>query len=92
MPNVWAHKIGNNANFMCPYVWHFFCIGTPMMLVYVKLDVSGYERIIFKGCRLHWSSSFLMAQLKQSWQHWHSCIAESLCKSLLESILGSGQT
>ena len=44
-----------------------------MMLVNVKLDVSGYNVITF-----HWFTSFLMAQLKQNWQHWHSCIVDSL--------------
>ena len=36
-----------------------------MMLVNVKLDISGYNNITFKGYRLHWTSSFLMAHLKQ---------------------------
>ena len=44
------------------------------MLVNVKLDVSWYKTITFQGCSLHWSYSILMAQLKQSWQYWHSCI------------------
>ena len=52
---------------------------------YVNLDASGYKRVIFQGCILHWSSSFLMAQLKQSWQYWHSCIAERLWKHFLPS-------
>ena len=29
-------------------------------------------QITFQGCRLHWSSSFLIPQLKQRWQYWHS--------------------
>ena len=37
----------------------------PTLLVNVKLDVFGNKRIIFQGCRLHWSSS--------SWQYWHCC-------------------
>ena len=39
-------------------------------------------RIMLQGCTLHRSSLFLMAQLKWSWQHWHSCIAKSLWKTL----------
>ena len=35
-----------------------------MMLVNLKLNVSGYKRVILQGCRLFWSNSFLMAQLK----------------------------
>ena len=31
---------------------------------------------------LHWTSWFLMAELKQSWQCWHSYIAERLWKTL----------
>ena len=53
-----------------------------MMLVNVKLYISGCNRIKFRGCRVHWSSSFLMVKLKWSWQHWHSCIVESLWKTL----------
>ena len=29
----------------------------------MKLDISGYNRNTFEGCRLYWPSSFLMAQL-----------------------------
>ena len=48
------------------------------IVVNIKLYISGYKRIIVQGCRLCWSCSFLMAQLKQSWQYWHSCLAEIL--------------
>ena len=37
----------------------------------MKLDISGYNGITFQGCKLHWNSSFLMGQPKQSWQYWH---------------------
>ena len=57
-----------------------------MMLVNVKLHVRGCKRIIIKGCRLHYSSSFLMVQLKQRWQYWHFCIAESLWRTVLSSV------
>ena len=49
----------------------------------MKLTFGGCNRIAFQGCRLHWSDSFLMAQLKQSWQYWHSCTGESLWRTLL---------
>ena len=39
--------------------------------------------IIFQGQMFYWNSWFLMAELKRSWQCWHSCIAESLWKTLL---------
>ena len=50
-------------------------------LVNMKLDISGYNRITFQGCRLHWNSSFLMVQPKRSWQYLHSCIVENLWKN-----------
>ena len=43
-----------------------------MILVNIKSDISGWNRITFQGCTFHWSSSFLMTELKQSWQFWHS--------------------
>ena len=36
-----------------------------LVTINVKLDVSGYKRIIFQGYRLHWFSSFVMAQLSK---------------------------
>ena len=35
-----------------------------MLLVNMKLDISGHNKIIFQGCILCWSSSFVMEQLK----------------------------
>ena len=32
---------------------------------------------------LHWSDWFLMAEVKRSWQHWHSSVVEKLWKTLL---------
>ena len=52
-----------------------------MMPVNVKLDINGYMRIIFEGYMFYWNSWFIMVELKQSWQCWHSCIAESLWKN-----------
>ena len=37
-----------------------------MMLVNVIIDISGCNRGIFQGCRLHWPSFFLMTELKQN--------------------------
>ena len=73
------YKIGNIgiiANFVLPYICSFLPYLQHMMLVNMQLDISGYNRITFQGCRLHWYSSFLMAQ-NGSWQYWHSCIVES---------------
>ena len=53
------------------------------MLVSVKLDAIGCERIIFPGCRLHCFSSFLMARKKRSWQYCYSYIMENLWKTRL---------
>ena len=54
-----------------------------MMLVNVTLDINGHKQIIVQDSRLYWSCSFLMAQLKRSWQYWHSCIVQNLRKTLL---------
>ena len=61
------------ANFVFTYICSFFLYLHYMMLVNIKLDVNGCNRITFQGRILHWSSSFQMAKLKRSW---HSCIAE----------------
>ena len=66
-----THKIANIGTIAVLYLQH-------MMLVNMKINISGFNRIIFQGCRLHWFSSFLMAKLKRCWQYWHSCIVESL--------------
>ena len=61
------HKIGNIdiiANFVFPYICNFLSYLQHMMLVNIKLDIGGYNMIEFEGYRLHWSSSFLVAQLK----------------------------
>ena len=59
-----SYKIGNIgiiANFVFPYICSCLLYLYKMMLVSVKLDVCGYQRITFQSCRLHWTSSFLMA-------------------------------
>ena len=56
------------------------------MLENVKLDISGYSSITFQDYRLHWSSSFLMAQLKQNWQYRHCC---TVCEGLFSWDIGS---
>ena len=81
-----THKIGIIANFVFPYICSFYLYLHQLMLFNVKLDKSGKNSIKFQGCRLHWSSSFLMAQIKQSWQYWHVCYKESLWKTLLHSL------
>ena len=80
-----AHKISNIgiiANFIFPYVYNFLPFFHYMMLVNVKFNVSGIKGTIFQGYILHWSSSFLIAQIRLSWQYWHSSIAESFWKTL----------
>ena len=63
------------------------------MVVNMKFNISDEMRIIFQGWKLHWSRSFLMAELKRSWQCCHSCIMESLWKTLvkLKSYYGLAQ-
>ena len=76
-----THKIANIgiiANFVSPHICSFLLYLQYIMLVNIKLDICGYKLIRFQGCRLHWSDLFLMAQLKRSWQYWHSCIMQSL--------------
>ena len=70
-----THKIGNIgiiANFVflniCSFLIQLYL--QHVTLVNVKSDVSGHKRITFQGCRLHWSSFFLMVQL--GCQHRHS--------------------
>ena len=74
--------IGVITNFVFQYIWSFLHYLHNMTLVNVKLNVSGYNRIIFQNCNLHWSHSFLMVRQKWSCHYWHSCIAESLWKTL----------
>ena len=59
------------ANFVFPNIFSFLLYLYNMMLVNVKLDISG-----FQGCGLHWSNPFLMVQLKRSWQYYHFGIPE----------------
>ena len=58
--------------YYCKFVFPYIC-------------TKGCQGITFQGCRLAWYSSFLVEQLKQSWQNWHSCAVESLWKTLLTS-------
>ena len=76
-----SHKVGNVgiiANFVFPYFCSFLLYLQQMMSIKAKLEIKGYIRIIFQGCVIYVNSLFLMAELKKSWQCWHSCIAESL--------------
>ena len=60
----------NIANFVSLHICSLLRYLHHMILINVKLNVTGYQRIPFQGCRFHESSSFLMAQLKWSWQYW----------------------
>ena len=62
------HKIGNIgiiANFVFPHICSSLLYLQHILLVVMKLDISGCNSITFQGCGLHWSSSFLMAQLNK---------------------------
>ena len=50
-----------------------FFIYIIIMLVNPKLDVSGYCSP-FQS----WYGTFVMVELKQNWQYWHSCIVHGL--------------
>ena len=76
------HKIGNIANFVFQYFCSFLLYLQCKMLVNMKWDFSRCNKITFNGCRLHWPSSFLMAQVKRNWQYWNSCVVGSLWKTL----------
>ena len=85
-----THKIGNigiNANLVFPYIWSFLLYLQHIMLVNNKLCINGCNRITFQGCRLYWSSSYLMAQLKWSWQYCYFCIVEILSKTVLQALI-----
>ena len=84
-------NIGIFADFVFPYICSFLFNLQPVMLVNVKLDISGCNSITFEGCRLHLTSTFLMAQLKWRYQYCHSCIVQSLWKTLLVYLLCSFQ-
>ena len=56
-------NIGINANFVFPYIHSFLLYLYHMMLVDVKLNVSGYKLIPYQCRILHWSCSFPIAQL-----------------------------
>ena len=71
------------ANFVLVYICSFLLYFEINMSVNVKIDLCGYKRITFQGCKLHWPSWFQMPQLKWSWQYWHYCIVANLWKTLL---------
>ena len=84
------HKIGNVdiiANFVFPYVCSFLLYLHQLLLINWKLEIKEHMRIIFQGCMLYWTSWFLIAELKQSWQCCHSCIREHLWKILLNNFM-----
>ena len=41
---------------ICPHICSFLLNLQHMMLLNVKLDMSGCNRITFQGCSLHWSN------------------------------------
>ena len=82
-----THKIGKTgiiAKFVFPDICSILLYLQHMMSVNMTWDITGCKRITFQGCRPHWSSFFLITQLKQIWQYRHSCIVESFWKTLFE--------
>ena len=84
-----THKIGNNGiivYFIYPYIYcNVFFIASHDVSS-CDLNISRYKMSISQCCRFHWCSSFIRAQLKQSWQYWYSSIAKSLWKTLLKEL------
>ena len=78
--NVQIGNIGIFANFVFSCIYNSLPYLQYIMLVNMKLDISGRNSITFQGYRFHWSSSFLMTQLKWRRQYWHSCIVKSSWK------------
>ena len=79
------HKIANIgiiANFVFPYIYSFFFIYITWCLQmwnYVSVGIKeSWVKVAF-----FISSLFLLAQVKRSWQYCHSCIVESVFKTLL---------
>ena len=72
--NTQSVLLCNIASFVFTYFCSFRLCWDNMILVNVKLDASKYNRIVFQCYTVQWSSRFLMAQLKRSWQHWQPCI------------------
>ena len=46
-------KIGIIANFVLPYIYSFFLCLHHIMLVNIKLDISGSNKITFQGYKCH---------------------------------------
>ena len=65
-----THKVGNIgiiANFVFLEIRSFLLSLDFIMLVKVKLDITGSKRITFDYYKLYCSSSFLTAEVKQRW-------------------------
>ena len=89
------HQIGNIniiANFVFPYICSFLSYLQHMMILKVKLNISGKKRIIFNGCKLHWFSLFLVVQLEWNWQYWHFVLRRVCEKPYNEAGWGSPDT
>ena len=82
LPTLYSNKF-TVSFFICSFFLYLWNI----MLANTKLDITGHHKIIFQVYRLYWSSCSLIGQLKQSWQYCHSCIAETLWKTLV-NVLG----
>ena len=67
--------------FLCPIVNEISICEKFSRTFPVIIKQNRCNEIHFK-VTFHWSSCFLKAQLKQSWQYWHSCIVTSLRKSI----------
>ena len=80
-----THKVGNVgiiANFVFTHICSFLLYLDQLMWVNVKLEIKVHMRNIFQGYIFYLTSWFLMTELKQSWQCWHSCIMETSWNSI----------
>ena len=65
-----------------------------MILVNMKLDISGCNRITLQGCRYHWSIFFHMAQLKLAFSYYGEFLKNPhrvIFDGLLEDLNGGGE-
>ena len=66
-----------------PYICSFLRNMCHVIVVNVKLYISMYRRVIFQGYRFFGILIISSGTAKQSWQYWHSCIVESLLKTIM---------
>ena len=80
-PQIWQYC--HYCQLLFPYICSFLLNMCHVILVNVKLYISMYRRVIFQGYRFFGILIISSGTAKQSWQYWHSCIVESLLKTIM---------